>query len=96
MSVIETEKWQQLKQLKIKTAAEWSEIAGVPVLLGKDRILVSLTNCPHLHIFDCKTDEWQTYQWLYNEFDHVMCSSNDETNLIVYEPYNEMLVILIQ
>ena len=93
--MIGTERWQQLKKLHGTNLPLPSHIARVPVLLSEDRILISLANCSDLHIFDCKRDNWQTYKWRYNAFEHhVMCLSNDKTKLIIFEGYHRMLVII--
>ena len=95
MSVIGTRRWQQLKKLQVTSRSSSSYIARVVILLSQDRILISPPNCSHLYIFDCKGDNWQTYQWPYGNFEyHVMCLSNDKTKLIVYAGYHQTLVII--
>ena len=97
MSVLETEKWQQLKppQVQVTTGGGSPYIARVPVSLRKDRILISPSYCPHLHLFDSTLNKWQIYEWPYDNFEaHVMCLSNDKTKLIVFEGFDKILVII--
>lgn len=82
--------WQQLP-----AAPFFYECGRTPVLLEPNKILVSPCYDDHLHVFDCKSEKWEQYEWPHGNFEsHVCCLSNDKTKLIAYEGFEQELVVV--